>query len=139
MMRSIMAFLAILAAAGCGMVRQQDLDAWVGAPVSELDLHPVFATMPVVKTVAADGTEMRNYVNGDTIASCAGSGSAAGYVNTASYSAFSSCASRRRACNNIFYIKNGLVTGYVPTGSGGAFCYTDSTTQPGFRGTSSFR
>jgi len=36
MMRFILTFAAILAATGCGMVRQQDLDAWVGAPVSEL-------------------------------------------------------------------------------------------------------
>ena len=31
-------------------VRQEDLQAWKGAPVSELDTHTIFLTMPVVRT-----------------------------------------------------------------------------------------
>jgi hypothetical protein len=29
----------------------EDQAAWVGAPVSALDTHPIFLTMPVVRTV----------------------------------------------------------------------------------------
>ena len=139
-MRNLIALASILALVGCASVRKEDQDAWVGVPVSELDLHPVFSTMPVVRTVAADGTEMRNYVNAETLSTC----SAYGTVNSkqltsAQYSAFQSCVSTRAACNNIFYIKEGLVTGYVPTGSGGARCFTDETTHPGFRGAVSVR
>ena len=45
-------------------VRQADLDAWVGQPVVALEVHPIFLTVPVVKTQASDGTEIWNYVNG---------------------------------------------------------------------------
>lgn len=43
---------------GCATVRQVDLDAWVGQPVSALETHPIFITVPVVKTTASDGTEI---------------------------------------------------------------------------------
>ena len=104
------------------MVRQQDIDAWVGMPVEALDTHSFFLTVPMVRTKTESGIEIRNYANGQNFASC--SGFAVGsYVNA---SAFSNCASGRVACNNIFYIKDGKVIEYVPTGH----CYTDKTVQP---------
>lgn len=133
--RNMIVVAAALALLGCAGVRQEDQDAWVGVPVSELDLHPLFSTMPVVRTTAADGTEMRNYVNSETLSTCSGGGTIrSGYVSSAVYNEFHSCVSTKAACNNIFYINNGVVTAYVPTGSGGARCYTDETTRPGFRG-----
>jgi hypothetical protein len=115
--------LAVLLA---GCVRQADLDAWVGVPVSELDKQPTFLTMQLVRTTAADGTEIRNYVNAETFASCSG------FANK--YNEFVNCASGLRACNNIFYIKNGRVERYAPIGSGGARCFTDDTVRPGYLG-----
>jgi hypothetical protein len=137
-MRATVAILSIISAslliAGC--VRQEDLVAWEGAPVSALDTHPVFLTMTMVKTVTADGTEIRNYVNGRNIGSCSGGGSVyGGSVNMATYQEFTSCTSRFAACNNIFYIKDGRVIRYTPIGSGGMRCYTNQTLQPGFTGT----
>ncbi|MGO9237542.1 MAG: hypothetical protein ACLP4V_26955 [Methylocella sp.] len=41
------------------------LEAWAGQPVELLDKQPVFLTMQSVRTMTADGTEIRNYVNGD--------------------------------------------------------------------------
>ena len=73
---------------GCGTVRQSDLDAWVGQPVSYLELHPLFNTIPVVKRKASDGTETWNYVNRGGNATC----------------------------NNIFYVKNDVVLRYAPVG-----------------------
>jgi hypothetical protein len=114
-MRTIRPMLYILIGslmvAGC--VRQEDLDSWVGAPVSALDTHPVFVSMPVVRTVAADGTEIRNYTN-----FVEGGGGA--------------------RCNNIFYIKNGRVVKYTPVGTG-ARCRTDQTLQPGFSGPTNYQ
>ncbi len=138
-MRAIGAMLSIIIAtlvtAGCQTVRQEDLASWEGAPVSALDLHPVFLTMPVVRSVTADGTEIRNYVNGTAVSSCSGGGSVFhGVLDANTYQQFSSCASRFPACNNIFYIKNGRVLRYTPVGSGGARCRTDQTLQPGFSG-----
>jgi len=122
-----------LAVAGCASVRPTDLQAWVGAPVSELDTHPIFLTMPVVRTQTADGTEIRDYVNGRNVQACAGSGSIfTSTVNAATYGQFSSCMQSFAACHNIFNIKDGRVTRYTPIGSGGARCYTDERDRPGF-------
>jgi hypothetical protein len=125
---------------GCATVRQVDLDSWVGQPVAALETHPVFLTIPVVKTQTSDGTEIWNYVNGRNIGSCTGGGSVyAGRVDFATYNKFSSCVSGFAACNNIFYIRDGRIVRYTPVGSGGMRCYTDETVQPQFMGATNFR
>jgi hypothetical protein len=128
--------------AGCASVsvRPEDQAAWVGTPVSALDTHPIFLTMPVVRTVTADGTEIRNYVNGRNISSCSDGGTAfSGTMTSMAYGGFSSCMQNMAACNNIFYVKNGIVTAFVPIGSGGMRCYTNARLQPGFRGSTNIR
>jgi hypothetical protein len=59
--------LGSLMVAGCMTVRQEDLASWEGAPVSALNAQPFFLTRPMVRTVTADGTEIRNYVNGASV------------------------------------------------------------------------
>jgi S1-C subfamily serine protease len=76
------------------LVRQQDLDSWVGMPVEALDTHSLFITVPIFKTYSASGIEIRNYANGN--------------------------------CNNIFYIRDGKVLEYAPTGR----CYTNDSVRP---------
>ena len=122
--------------AGCNHVRQEDLTAWEGQPVELLDKHPVFLTMHSVRTVTADGTEIRNYVNGTAsgrVIEAALLSEAASSI-PATYSQFSSCVAHVRACNNIFYIKDGRVLRYAPIGTGGARCYTNEATNPNFSG-----
>jgi hypothetical protein len=132
-----LAVVSLALVAGC--VNKGDLDAWQGVPVAELDKHPFFLTVPVVRTTASDGTEIRNYVNGQNVASCSGGGQIfKSTVDMASYSGFSNCMQRFRACNNIFYIKDGRVQQYIASGTGGAICTTDETLRPGFRGSVNF-
>ena len=120
---------------GCATVRQADLDAWVGQPVAVLETHPIFLTFPVVKTQASDGTQIWNYVNGANLDQCLGGGSIhGGWVDYATYTAFSTCIKRFAACNNIFFIRNGRVLKYTPIGTGGMRCYTTQQLQPGFSG-----
>lgn len=122
-----------------GCVNKSDLDAWQGVPVAELDKHPFFLTVPAVRTIASDGTEIRNYVNGGNVASCSGGGQIfASTVDAARFSGFSTCMQRFEACNNIFYIKDGRVQQYIASGTGGAICMTDATLRPGYRGSSNF-
>jgi hypothetical protein len=133
------AFCAALGGAavlgGCGSVRPEDQAAWVGQPISKLETHPVLLTMQLVRTTASDGTEIRNYVNGQSVASCSGGGSIyKGAIDYGTYQTFSTCVQRFPSCNNIFYVKNGIVTAYIPVGTGGARCYTDDTMRPDFRG-----
>ena len=131
--------LISLGLSGCLSVREQDVMSWVDRPVSDLELHPVFNTIPVVKTKTSDGTEIWNYVNVVTTGNCFGNLSSVGsYQTYETYTAFSNCISRKGACNNMFYVKNGRVLKYVPVGSGGVRCYTDETLQPGFSGATNF-
>jgi hypothetical protein len=121
-------------------VRQVDLDAWVGQPVSALETHPFFITIPVVKTTASDGTEIWNYVNGTNLGHCSSGGNIWGkQLNYTSYSQFASCVQRFAACNNIFYIREGKVQRYTPVGTGGVYCYTTEQLQPQFRDSTNFQ
>ena len=82
----------LLVFTGCATVHQEDLDAWAGRPVSDLEKHPILMTFPVVRTMASDGTEIRDYVNGKTVSQCSSGGAAfAGYVSMATYSGFTNC------------------------------------------------
>lgn len=138
--KTVWAVALSIGLAGCATVRQVDLDAWVGQPVVALETHPFFVTVPVVKTVASDGTQIWNYVNGASVGQCAGGGGVWGTtLNYAAYSQFSSCMQRFAACNNIFYIRDGRVTRYTPIGTGGVRCYTTEQLQPHFRGPANIR
>ena len=114
---------------GCAAVmgvRQQDLDAWVGMPVEALDTHSFFITVPVYKTRTESGIEIRNYANGSEVASCYSSAGAYGSGKYVNANAFTTCSNNKVVCNNIFYIKEGKVLEYAPTGR----CYTDETITP---------
>jgi hypothetical protein len=117
------ALVGVLNISGCAalrglLVRQSDLDAWKGQPVEALDQQAFFMTLPMVRTKTAKGVEVRNYINGRNVSSCMASGQRAGsYYNTSNWRSFSTCISRQIACNNIFYIKRGVVLEYRPTGS----------------------
>lgn len=135
MTRVILTVVSVLILGGCATVRQSDLDAWVGQPVSALEGHPVFLTIPVVKTRTSDGMEIWNYVNGANLGRCAGGGAIFGnIVDYAAFNRFSTCVQRFAACNNIFYIRDGVVERYTPVGTGGARCYTTEQLRPGFSG-----
>jgi hypothetical protein len=126
---AIAALTLVLVSCALGRaVRQEDLDAWVGMPVEALDTHSVFITLPLAKTVTSSGIEIRNYPNKRNIGECFGSGSvnASGYMNFVTYSSFATCSGGLVGCDNIFYIKNGVVVEYAPTGH----CYTDETVRP---------
>ena len=106
--------LAVTACA-TATVRQEDLDAWVGVPVEALDTHSLFIAMKMYRSITPSGIEVRNYANGGAeIARCSNN------------SNFTECSSVRVICNNIFYIKDGKVMEYAPTGR----CYTNQTVQP---------
>ena len=135
MIRVRMAFAALpsvlmLASCGSTTVHQDDLQSWKGVPVDQLDKHPMFRTMQVVRTRATDGTEIRDYVDGD-VASCSAGGTVfAGSVDLDTYSEFSNCMKSFPACQNIFYVKDGVVLQYAPIGTGGMGCNTNKQTRP---------
>lgn len=121
---TIVAIVFILV--GCLTVRQQDLNAWVGVPVEALDTHSFFITVPMFRTTTDSGIEIRNYVNSRDVAQCFGNAGAHRTGNFVNANAFTTCSSGKIVCNNIFYIKDGKVIEYAPTGR----CYTNETVQP---------
>jgi hypothetical protein len=121
---TIVTFVFLLV--GCLTVRQQDLNAWVGVSVEALDTHSFFLTVPMYRTVTDSGIEIRNYVNGRDVAQCFGNAAGQRAGNFVNANAFTTCSSGRIVCNNIFYIKNGKIIEYAPTGR----CYTNETVQP---------
>jgi hypothetical protein len=130
-------FVAALALSlpACASAREADLQAWHGTPVAALDTHPTFRAMPVVKTIAVDGTEVRHYVNGRVAAKCISGGLVTrSTVDSATYGQFTSCMQNFPECNSIFHIKNGIVTAHTRIATGSARCYPDESTRPGFRG-----
>ena len=131
-----LALFVIVSLCGCASVHQEDLDAWKGRPVSDLDKHPLtLVASSVVRTTTPDGTELRDYVNGRNVAQCSSGGSVyAGVVNMATYNSFMSCMQRYQACHSIFTIKNGFVESVSAVGTGGARCYTNESMRPGFSG-----
>ena len=112
----------ILGLAGCGTVRKADLDAWRGMPVAALDVHSFFSTVPLNRRVTSDGLEVRNYRNGRVSTDC--------FNNTfgTGKHAFTTtnCMDSETVCNNIFFIRDGVVLEYAPKGR----CRTDASLRP---------
>jgi hypothetical protein len=127
-MKKALAIGVCVALVGCmPTVRQSDLQAWVGQPVSALDTQPFFVTVPMTRTMAADGTEVRNYNSTKVVTSCSGGGMVySGLPNLATATSDTDCVSERVGCNNLFFIRDGKVLRYEPTGQ----CRTDDRVLP---------
>ena len=114
---------------------QPDVTAWPGTPTPVLDQHPLLSSMQIVRTIAADGTEIRNYVGKASIASCSTAGAdLTAVLAPAAYNTFSQCLRQHPACINVFYIEKGVITAYTPVGTGGSQCPTDERLQPNYHG-----
>lgn len=128
-MRAMWVVGAVAVLAGCATVRQEDLDAWKGVSVEELDTHTLFLTVPMTRTFTSQGIEVRNYTNGKAAAACVTNGSSKSAGAKTSGTAFSTCTSQDVVCNNLFYIQGGKVIEYAPVGQ----CFTDERVRPQFR------
>ncbi len=122
--------LLIAGCAGAG-IRQSDIDAWTGMPVVALDTQSFFLTLPMLRTVTDTGVEIRDYVNKRNVSGCIQNsfGSATMPSNTIAYANFNNfqmCSSSVRGCDNIFYIRDGKVIEYRPTGH----CKTNELVRP---------
>lgn len=107
-------------------VRQPDLDAWVGVSVEGLDTHPIFSKELMFRTKTTSGTEIRNYAYGYNFKECFGRAGASKFGDFVNENTFITCSSGQIVCNNLFYIREGKVLEYAPTG----LCATDAKAQP---------
>ena len=133
-MKTYSVLIGIVLLSGCAMlktVRQSDLDAWKGMPVEALDMHSLFSTVPMFKTVTDSGVEIRDYANKRNIGGCVANGYGTNTANTSTmsysnFNAFKTCSSQMVGCDNLFYIKDGKILEYKPVGR----CYTDESVRP---------
>lgn len=127
-MNKIVVLCAVLAGCALPGVKSEDVDAWAGQPVSVLETHPFFVTIPVKKTVASDGTQVWNYFNGAVASQC--DSTAYGSPKAGFATGEQTCATREVGCNNLFYVREGRVVQYRPVASGGARCVTTAMLRP---------
>lgn len=120
-MKAIVIILALLVTS-CATVKTEDVDAWRGAPLTELETHPVFTTMNLKKEKLSDGRIMYDYVDKSTQRTdrhC--------YVERRS--GYRSCSGGdvlTYECHNQFFVRGKVVEQYRPTGS----CATDCSLRP---------
>jgi len=123
MMRAVI-LSVLFTAIGCATpktVRQQDLLSWQRAAVSELEVHPLFSTLPKKVDRMSDGGELWTYSNcvaakGRTTCVDIGSG-------------VTSCGGGEQGqvcCHNQFLVRGQSVEWYRAVGS----CYTDCSVRP---------
>ena len=107
-------------------VRQQDLNAWVGVSVEALDSHDFFMKIPMYRTKTDGGTEVRIYAYGFNLGECFGEAGATKVGDFVNVDEFFACSRSLVVCNHMFFIRNGKVLEYAPTGR----CMTNDTVQP---------
>lgn len=118
--------------AGCAappVVHHEDVQVWAGIPVAALDTHRFFSTLPMVRTITPAGIEIRDYVDKRYVAGCLPSANANTKIftmNTGMYKAFRACSENMVGCDNVFYIDQGIVTQFAPSGQ----CKTSDAVRP---------
>lgn len=115
-MRKLIFALALFTG-GCMTVRQDDLDAWAGAPLIDLETHPFFASIQPEIRPLSDGSKLYIYFNGGTGATSLGD----------------TVFANKRGCSNQFLVKNGAIVRYTPVGVGGMRCMTNCSLRPASR------
>ncbi len=122
-MKKIIYIPCFLLLASCAsiLVNEDVVNSWKNVPVEELDTHSFFITVPMIKSKTNSGIEVRNYRNYKTSNQC--------NVSKTSYNVFANCTQNESGCNNIFYIKNGVVIEYRLVGA----CYTMPYLRPEYR------
>lgn len=102
-----------LVLAACASTAHREPDAWIGQPVSQLESDPVFSGRPFVSVGEPGGIGRRHYVQGRNVDRCAPDASAfADPLDYAAYNAFTRCLMALAVCYDIFYIRDGVITGY---------------------------
>ncbi len=105
-------------------IRQDDLDAWKGVDLIELETHQLFSTVPLQKNDLSDGTTLYNYSNSNSHTNPVNC-----FTNAYGYTNCSGGDTSTVTCSNQFFVKNKKVLSYRAIGS----CYTDCSVRPASR------
>ena len=106
-----------------GCVHQADLQAWVGAPVRDLQLHPLFSALPKKTEQLGHGSELWTYSN------CVAYTTPVTCSNIGGTVICSGGASGVSCCHNQLVVRGPMVEGYRVIGH----CRTDCSVRPASR------
>lgn len=118
MKQSLLILMLVLS--GCQTVRRDDVAAWKGAPLSDLETHPVYAAMPLEKRPLTNGSVLWIHTN---------KGSYTTETSCNKYGNRVSCSGGDNVtvqCSHQFIVKEATVQEYRPVGQ----CYTDCSRRP---------
>lgn len=99
-------------------VRPEDVAAWSGVPLIELETHAIFSILPKETRPLSDGTEMWVYASCPILT-----------VHGESLYARMRCSGAEKGpecCHNQFIVKSGTIVSYRPTGP----CFTGCASRP---------
>lgn len=125
-MNKIILICLVMALSGCKTVRQEDLDAWRGAPLSDLETHALLNSIPVEVRQISGGRFLYIYTNSATTTTpiqCQSGRTISGVGRqTQCYGGNE----RTFTCSNQFITNSTHVLQYIPVGD----CYTDCSIRP---------
>jgi hypothetical protein len=119
---TILILLLNVAMAACAhLVRDDDLNAWKGVPLIELETHPFFSSLPLEKRPLSNGQELWIYSNTEAHADgeCS-DGDCQAKIKT-------------KGCLNQFMVSGGQVLEYRPIPLHIISCVTTCKTRPASR------
>lgn len=134
-MNKIFLICLVIGLSGCKTVRQEDLDAWRGAPLSDLETHYLFNTLPVEVRQISGGKFLYIYTNSKTTkplfpstVSCRSTSSLIGGTQQTQCSKDNVFGGEptTKTCSNQFITTTTTVLEYRPVGQ----CYTDCSIRP---------
>jgi hypothetical protein len=102
---------------------QSVMEEWLDKPTVALDTNTALGALRLVRTVTADGLELRTYSKKKNISSCIPSTE---MLSASQWKMFQECSAKLRGCDIRFIIKDGHVASALEHGS----CWRKSRIKP---------
>lgn len=123
----ILTLLAFSLLSGCvHKVNTEDLDAWAGVPLIDLETHPFFSTLPLEKRALSNGDELWIFKNAQENTEINCDERYGGKTNCNASTSF-------RGCMNQFIVGGGIVKEYRPRPVNIFFCISSCRLRPASR------
>jgi hypothetical protein len=102
---------------------QSVMQEWLDKPTIALDTNAALGALRLIRTMNAEGLELRTYSKRKNVASCIPSNE---MLSASQWKTFQECSAKLRGCDIRFVIKNGKVASALEYGS----CWRKSRIKP---------
>jgi hypothetical protein len=102
---------------------QSVMNEWIDKPQVALDTNTALGALRLIRTMTAEGLDLRTYSKKKTISSCIPSNE---MLSASQWKTFQECSAKIRGCDIRFVIKNGKVANALEHGS----CWKKSRIKP---------